>query len=613
MDFYGKSGNLNDGFSVFCSMIKPDSVSWNIIIHGSIYQELFDRGLWLFARARLDNDFEPNISTLVYVIQACRGLGYIEGAFIVHGYLVRSGFCSVCSVKNALLGVYANLCMDVARKLFDEMWEKDGDVISWSVMIGGYVQQREPEIALEMFLDMVYGFGIEVDGKLIVSVLKACTDLRSVRVGELIHGIVVSRGMYDDVFVGNSFIDFYFKCGVIDSACKAFSEMPRRNNVSWNSLLCGYVHNDKHLEALILFDSMGKEGVEADELTLVNLLQICKHYSDLSQCKLLHARIVRYGYETNDLVINSLIDVYAKCKSIDISWRLFSKAKRKDAVTWTTMIAGFNHCGMPDEAIGVCREMIESNKEFNNVTMITFLEACSLSADLRRSKMAHGIAIRRGLASDVAVGTAIVDTFSRCGAVDISKLVFDNMPQKNVVSWSAMITAYGMNGYPQNALALLAEMTAQGCKPNAVTALSALSACSHGGLVDEGLNLFKEFIHEYDLELGMEHYSCLVDMLARAGKLSSALAFMKSLPDEKKLGASAWGALLSACRNYQNCELGAGVLPEVLKLEPSSSAGYLLGSNMYAAGGSYADAVRMRLQVTNRGTQMVLGYSLTCR
>ncbi|KAI3470130.1 hypothetical protein Pfo_026793 [Paulownia fortunei] len=607
MNFYAKSGALDSTLSVFNCMKTKDSVSWNIVLHGHLDQGAFEEGFNLFIQARAVG-FEPNISTLVLMIQAYRSLRAFNDGQRFHGYLIQSGLWSLTSVQNSLLGMYTDIRMDYAENLFDEIYEKD--VISWSVMISGYVHSDDTMFALESFKQMVSEFRVEADGQIMVSVLKGCANLGDIRMGKLIHGFVVLRGLNYDLFVANTLVDLYCKCGDIESSVIAFREMPYRNIVSWNSLLSGFVHNEKHAEASTLFASMRKSGVDADEVTLVNLLLICKVLGDLHQCKLIHSRVIHRGFQSNDLVMNSLIDAYAKCNQIHLSWRLFCQIKRPDIVTWSTMISGFTHCGMPDEAISLYREMQLSLENPNPVTLLNLLEACALSAEIGRSKWAHGVAIQMGLASDAVVGTAILDMYSKCGAIEASRRAFDQISMKNVVSWSAIIAAYGLNGLPHDALALLSEMEVHGLEPNLVTTLSVLSACCHGGLVEEGLSVFKDLANKHGAELKLEHYSCLVDLLARAGNLDDALELVKSIPVGMKPSASAWGALLSACRNYENRKFTTGALSQILELEPSSSAGYLLASNMYAAGGSWTDASGMRCLMKERGVKVVAGYSL---
>ncbi|KAH6816061.1 hypothetical protein C2S53_011801 [Perilla frutescens var. hirtella] len=607
MDFYAKSCALDSALSVFNCMKTRDSVSWNIILHGHLDQGFLEDGVDLYIQARAFG-FEPNISTLVLIIQAYHSLQAFNDGHKFHGYLIQSGLWSLTSVQNCLLGMYTDIQMDFAENLFEEMYEKD--VISWSVMIRGYVHSDDNIFALESFKQMISQFGVEPDGQTMVSVLKGCANLGNIKIGKLIHGFVVLRGLNYDLFVGNTLLDLYCKCGDVDSAMIAFWEMPYRNIVSWNSLLSGLVRNEKHAESLTFFALMGKSGTDADEVTLVNLLLVCKVFGDLHQCKLIHSRIIRRGFYSNDLAMNSLIDTYAKCNQIDLSWRLFSQIKRPDIVTWSTMISAFTHCGLPDEGISLYRQMMISQERPNYVTLLNLLEACALSAEIGRSKCAHGIAIRMGLASHVAVGTAVLNMYSKCGEVEASRRAFDQISLKNVVSWSAIIAAYGLNGLPQDAVALLSEMEVHRVKPNSVTILSLLSACCHGGLVEEGLSLFKDMANKHGAELKLEHYSCLVDLLARAGNLDDAFQLIESIPAAMKPGASAWGALLSACRTHENRKLTEDALSQILELEPSSSAGYLLASNTFAAGGSWAAASGIRCLMKERGVKIVAGYSL---
>ncbi|XP_059434273.1 pentatricopeptide repeat-containing protein At2g17210 [Corylus avellana] len=607
MDLYMKCGDLGSALGVFNCMRSRDSVSWNIMIHGFLAQRALQEGLQWFMNARVAG-FEPSNSTLVLVIQACQSLRAKLEGMEVHGYVIKNAFLAICSVQNSLLSMYAEADMESAWRMFDEMCDKD--VISWSVVIGGYVRSGKAQVGLHVFQEMVSEVSIEPDAVTMVSVLKACTSLGHLNLGRVVHGLVISRGFGFDIYVGNSLIDMYSKCYDADSAFEVFNEMSRRNNVSWNSILSGFVLNKKHLEALSLFYSMGKEGIEADEVALVNILQTCKYFVQPFQCKSVHCVIMRRGYESNELVLNSLIDAYAKCNLVELAWGLFDGMERRDVVSWSTMIAGFTYCGRPDEAIAVFQEMShDAQEKLNAVAIINLLDACSASAELRKSKWAHGISIRRGLEAQVAVGTAIVEMYSKCGAIEDSWKAFEQIPEKNVVSWSAMIAAYGMNGLAREALALLAEMKQHRVQPNAVTALSVLSACSHSGLVEEGLSFFNSMLQDYGVEPGLEHYSCVVDMLGRAGKLHTAMDLIKKLPLEAA-GASVWGALLSACRSHGNSELGAGAASHVLEMEPLNSAGYLLASNMYASGGSWVDAARMRRLVKERGVRVVAGYSL---
>ncbi|KAK7851288.1 pentatricopeptide repeat-containing protein [Quercus suber] len=311
-----KCGDLGSALAIFNCMNK-DSVSWNIMIYGYLQKGDLQEGFLRFMSARADG-FEPNTSTLVLVIQACHSLRAELEGLQVHGYIFRSGFLAIPSVQNSSPSLYADFDMVNAQKMFDEMCEKD--VISWSVIISGYVQNEEAQVGLQVHREMAFEVGIEPDGV----------------------------------------------------------TMP-------------------------------------------------------FHCKSVHCVIIWWGYESNELVLNSLIDAYGKCNLIELAWELFDGMERRDVVSWSTMIAGFTYCGKPDEAIAVFQEMIYAQEKLNVVTIINLLEACSASAELRRSMWAHGISIYRGLEAEVAVATAIVEMQSKCGAIEDSRKAFEQISDKNVL------------------------------------------------------------------------------------------------------------------------------------------------------------------------------------
>lgn len=607
LDFYMKCRDSFSAMAIFRSMEARDSISWNILIHGFLDMGDWKAGLQWFRKARAVK-FEPNVSTLVLVIQACRRAQGEHEGLEVHAYVVKSGFQCLPSVRNSLLGMYAEINMESAEKLFDEMPERD--VIAWSVIIGGYVNSGEPEIGLIIFQKMVSEGRIHPDEVMVVSVLKACASVGDLMLGRAVHGIVTRKGLDTDTFVENSMIDMYFKCRDADSAFVVFGKLPWKSLVSWNSMLSGLILNEEFPEALLLFSSMAEGGVEFDEVTLVHILRTCKFYENPAWCKSVHGVAIRREYETNELLLNCLIDAYGKCSHVSLAQKLFDRLKIRDTVSWSALIAGLADSGKPDEAIHVFGEMIQAGEQPNGVTMVNLLEACALSAELKRSKLAHGIAIRRGLADKVEVGTAILDIYSKSGAIESSRRVFDRIPCRNIITWSAMIAGYGMNGLAREALSLLVQLREEGLKPNAATSLSVLSACSHGGLVEEGISLFQSMVQEDGLNLGPEHYACAADMLARAGRLETAIHLIESMPSMLKPGASAWSAILSACRSSGKAKIGESAVPRILDLEPLCSANYMLASGMFAASGMWSKAARVRKLGKERGVKVIAGYSL---
>ncbi|KAK9677441.1 hypothetical protein RND81_11G143200 [Saponaria officinalis] len=602
IDFYMKWGQPSSAFSVFRSLRNRDCVSWNTIIHGYLDHGFLEDGL-LFFEQGLSSGFRPNVSTLVLVTQAFRVLRDFEGGRKFHCYVLKSGFLDVVSLQNSVLGLYSDGDMEAAHQLFDEMCERD--VISWSVMIGNYVENNEPLHALLMFKDME----VDPDGLTMATVLKVCGNLGDVDIGRSLHASLISRGHYREVFVSNSTIDMYSRCNDPSSALQVFYEMSVKNTVSWNSVMSGLINNGMHSEALTLANSMARAKIETDQVTLLNFLQLCKHFSDPLQCKLIHGRIMRSRYESNPLVLSSLIDAYAKSNLIERAWRLFTSVHEKDTVTWATMIGGFAYCGMTHEAISVFRTITKSSNQINQVVILNLVEACTVSSEPRILKWVHGTVIRNGFISDTSVGTAIVDMYSKCGAVEEARKAFDQISDKNIMSWSTMVSGYGMNGRARDALALISEMNLHGLKPNPVTALSVLAACSHGGMVSSGLSFFKEMVEDLGIEPGLEHYACVVDMLGRSGRLDDAMELIEIMPKDLTGGATMWGSILSSSIRYKKAEIGEGAASRILELDPFGSSGYLLASNLHASTGSWMNVAEVRRLAKERGVHVISGYS----
>ncbi|KAK4772196.1 hypothetical protein SAY86_013971 [Trapa natans] len=263
LDFYFKCKDCGSAMTVFRSMESRDSISWNILIHGLLDMGDWEKGLQWFKNARAA-EFEPNVSTLVLVIQACRRDGVNLERLAFHGYVVKSGFQFIMSIKNSLLGMYADTDMRRAKQLFDEMPERD--VIAWSVIIGGYVNSEEPQMGLTIFRKMVSEGHTHPDEVTLVSVLKACASVGDLMLGMAVHGFLACQGLDADIFVINSMIDMYFKCRDVSSAIAIFGMLPGKNLVSWNSMLSGLVLNEEYWEALLVFRAMAEEGVKFDEV-----------------------------------------------------------------------------------------------------------------------------------------------------------------------------------------------------------------------------------------------------------------------------------------------------------------------------------------------------------
>jgi pentatricopeptide repeat protein len=561
--------------------------------------------------------FRPNLATLLALLRRASSPDSLSS---VHAWLIKTAYISLGSsaaeIPNSLLALYAASGNYLAAStLFDEMPRSVRDVVSWTSMIKACLAGGSAPQALRLFSEMLADREVELDGVVLVVALRACDDLA---LGGSLHAIAERRGLQgDDVFVANSLVDMYARCLDLRSARKVFEMIPQKNVVSWNSMLSGLVHAGCCAEALELLGSSsflkgGGDDVGFDETTLVVLLQLCKKLDEAMWCRSVHAAAVRRLWFTLSSLplLNALLDAYAKCGLLDHALRLFGGMRDKNVVTWSTLIAGCVHNGRPHEAIACSVAMREAGVTPNSITMLSILQACADCAETRASRCAHGVAVRSGLALELDVGNALVDTYGKCGDLDAAMRAFDVMPGKDVLTWNSMIGALGMNGRAPDALALLDRMEredADNVRPNGVTMLAILSSCAHRGLVEEGMACFERMTVTYSLQPQLEHLSCVVDMLARMGDLEGAAKIIEERMLSATSGslAAAWSALLSACRSHGDCEVGRDAACHVLELEPGNSAGYLMSMSM--PGGEQA---QMRWLMRERGVKVTSGHSV---
>eukprot|EP01018_Ginkgo_biloba_P023309 Gb_30523 [translate_table: standard] len=604
IDMYAKCGRLEDARSVFDKMPARDAVSWNAMISGYAQNGYAIEALCLFHQMEVGGT-KPNSVTFVSVLPACAQLGDLQQGKWIHDYIIRSGFESNVSVVNSLIPMYAKCgSLEIARQLFNNMTIRN--VISWNSIIAAYAQNEHANEALALFHEMQL-VSMKPNSVTMVTVLAACAQLGALDQGKQTHTYIIRNGFESDVSVENSLVAMYAKCRNIDVACQLFCKISRKDLVSWNTMIAGYSQNGQVNEALTLFYKMQLGNVTPDSVTMVSILPSYAHLGVLQQGKMIHGFIIRGGFESDVSIVNSLVAMYAKCGSIELSSQLFDSMIKRDVVSWNAMIAGYVQNGHANEALKLIHEMQLAGTKPNLITMVSVLPACAHLSDLQQGKLIHGYIIRSRFESDVCVETALIDMYAKCGSIEIARKVFDKMSKRNEISWSAMISGYGMNGKGQEALALFSQMQQTDLKPNHITFISVLSACSHAGLVDEGWQYFDCMRQDYSITPGMEHYACMVDLLGRAGCLDEAQDFIKRMPLEPS--ACVWGALLSACRIHCNIVLGEHVAKQLFSLEPEIPGHYVLLSNIYAEAGRWDDVAQVRAMMKHKGLQKAPGCS----
>ncbi|XVF32426.1 hypothetical protein REPUB_Repub17cG0081700 [Reevesia pubescens] len=439
----------------------------------------------------------------------------------------------------------------------------------------------------------------------LVFAIKACVGLSLLKDGKLIHCMAVKFGLEGDPYVAPALGKMYTQLGALEDAKKVFEGFPERNSVLWGTMMKGYLKFSKELEVFELFSRMKSSGFELDAFTLEGLVRACGNILAGKEGMMFHGLCIKKNLiDSNGYLQTSFVDMYLKCGLLDFGLKLFEEVSERDVVLWSAMISGLAKNGKGLVAIALFRQMLQHSFTSNSVTLASILLACS---SLKQGKSVHGYMIRKGIHLDVVNYTAFIDMYARCGSVAMAQKVFGEMPEKNVVSWSAMINSFGMHGLCSEAMAFYDQMRSENKVPNSITFVSLLSACSHSGKVAEGWKYFKSMTQDYGIIPTEEHYACMVDLLGRAGKIDEALSFINNLPIEP--GASVWGALLDACRIYRRVGLAEKVAKKLLPLEVNKASVYVLLSNIYADTGRWELMKKIRQKIGKKGLHKSVGFT----
>ncbi|XP_076949596.1 pentatricopeptide repeat-containing protein At2g34400-like [Bidens hawaiensis] len=492
-------------------------------------------------------------------------------------------------------------------RLFASMHEPND--FAFNVMIRGLsTTWQRFDLTLELYYKMK-GLGIKPNNFTYPFVFIACSNVKAIEHGKLGHCMVVRLGLMADGHVRHSLISMYSKCGEVGCARQVFDEITERDLVSWNSMISGYAQRGFPGSALELFEKMKGEGFEPNEMTLVSVLGACGDLGNLSLGRVIEGYVVDNKMKVNTYIGSALIGMYAKCGDLVSARRIFDRMSKKDLVTWNAMITGYAQSGLANEAISLFNVMKDEGVSANNITLSGVLSACALVGALDIGRSVDAYASERGLQQDVYVGSALIDMYAKCGTVDHAYKVFESMPFKNVVTWNAMISALAFNGQPREAISLFNRMSEENddITPDEVTFVGVLAACVHGGMVDQGRRFFDLMKSSFSLVPKIEHYSCMVDLLSRAGLVYEAWDFIKKLPE--KPDEIALGALLGACQKAGNLDVSEQVMKLLLEIEPRNSGNYIISSHIYASSKMWDDCAKMRLLMRQNGVTKVPGSS----
>ncbi|KAL2343715.1 hypothetical protein Fmac_005000 [Flemingia macrophylla] len=452
------------------------------------------------------------------------------------------------------------------------------------------------------FLDAMERRGVCADAIAYSELIKCCLAYGAVREGKRVHHHIFSNGYHPKTFLTNTLINMYVKFNLLEEAQVLFDKMPERNVVSWTTMISAYSNARVNDRAMRLLVFMLRDGVMPNMFTFSSVLRSCERLSDLKQ---LHSWIVKVGLESDVFVRSALIDVYSKLGELLEALNVFREMVTGDSVVWNSIIAAFAQHSDGDEALRLYKRMRRAGFPADQSTLTSVLRACNSLSLLELGRQAHVHVLK--FDQDLILNNALLDMYCKCGSLEDAKFIFDRMAKKDVISWSTMINGLAQNGFSMEAINLFESMKVQGSKPNHITILGVLFACSHAGLVNEGWNYFRSMKNLYGVDPEREHYGCMLDLLGRAGMLDDMVKLIHEMNCEPDIVT--WRTLLDACRARQNVDLATYAAKEILKLDPQDPGAYVLLSNIYAVSKRWNDVAKVRRAMKTRGIRKEPGCS----
>ncbi|XP_021598775.1 pentatricopeptide repeat-containing protein At3g13880 isoform X2 [Manihot esculenta] len=570
---------------------------------------------------------------------------------LAHAHMIKTAFKPCLFLFNNMLNMYGKCGeMRTAQKLFDRM--PKSSVISYNILISGYAEMGSYDKAIGMFSEARMAC-LKLDKFSYAGVLSACGQTGDLEVGKVIHGMAVVCGLVRQVFLTNLFIDMYCKCGKVDQARLLFESSDGLDIVSWNSLIAGYVRVGAYEETLELLIKMHQTGLSLNSFTLGSAFKACSSnlVNMIDYGKTLHGYTVKLGLNSNVVIGTALVDMYVKTGFSDYAIQIFRTIPDQNVVAFNAMIAGFiqieaisKECA--SEAFNLFSQMQRRGINPSNFTFSSMIKLCNQIKAFEYGKQIHAQICKNNIQSDEFIGSTLIELYSllgsnlaaersgeqvqgfalktglgvfsivqnsqismyaKSGNITSARLTFDEIKNPDVVSWSVMICSNAQHGHAADALNLFELMKSYGIFPNHITFLGVLTACSHGGLVEEGLRYYESMKNDYGMKTNVQHCACVADLLSRSGSLVDAENFI--LNSGFKDNPVMWRALLSSCRVYKDTVIGKHVAEKVIELDPQESSSYVLLYNIYADAGMESPARKIRELMEHRGIKKEPGQS----
>ncbi|KAL4335001.1 hypothetical protein GQ457_07G036650 [Hibiscus cannabinus] len=548
-----------------------------------------------------------SLQTYATLFHECARRGYLQQGLSLHHFMLAHfpNSTSDLFVTNHLINMYSKCgYLQHAQKLFDEMPERN--VVSWTALVSGYAQFGQSAESFRLFSGMLGDRRSRPNEFAFTSVLSSCDDL----CGKQLHALVLKMGLDASVYVANALITMYSKNYKVEEAWTLFKSLGCWTQVSWNSMIAGFQLAKLGMHAVGVFVKMHHEGIGFNRATLLSVFSSLCGSNDIEMdlglkfCFQVYCLSVKTGFISEVEVATAFMKAYSELGG-DISefYHLFLETSCQDIIFWTSMITAFAERD-PVKAFSLYRQLLREDLRPDLYTFSIVLKACAGFVTELHASAIHSQVIKAGFEDDTVLRNALIHAYTRSGSITLSKKVFEEMGCRDLVSWNSVLKAYGLHGKAKEALQVFQQMD---LKPDTATFVALLSACSHSGMVEEGLRIFDSMFKGHGIIPQLDHYACMVDILGRAGRITEAEELIRRMPMEPD--SVVWSALLGSCRKHGETQLAKIAVSKLKQMEPEKSLGYVQMSNIYSSGGRFNEAGTIRKEMDGSGVKKEPGLS----
>ena len=574
---YAKCGCLSKARETFEDIPVHDVVSWNALISAYVGHGQPHKALNCFQHMLSQGCLYPDHVTFLCVLKSCCNLAQILKGREIHAnllmlccYMQPQNNLLVC---NALVDMYAKTGqLPDAQDTFDRIYFPDS--ISWNSLISAYSEHFYAEDALRCFFQM-QAEGLFPDAITLVCVLKACVSIDENYKGVVFHAsIFIDKWIEKDIVVGYALVDMYAKKGMLGRSQRVFDELRVKDTGSWNALIGGYIQRGRFKEAFNSFNEMQKHGHSANEVTSLSILKACGHVRDICKGESIHKQLIMEGLLENNVLLGAaLVDMYAKCGALVKAKEVFNKLFVRDVVVWNALITGYAEHGFGEEALHCFSLMQNEGLSPDRITFLSVLKACGSivgtksHCDTLYTEIEHD----ESLMGNIMISTALMDMFGKHGALTkVQNLFRQHRSVKNVVTWTALISAYVRHGHMEEAFQCLKQMQLEGIPANAITFVGILKACGDIGSIHKGKEAHTQIVTQGLLEKEAIVGNALVDMYMKCGETIGAHQVFDRVLVKS---VDSWNTLISGyaqlgkyetVMNLCNRMIGQGVVPDII-------------------------------------------------